>query len=132
MRSVLLVEDNPLDVRLTLDSLQEAGLECAPTVVGDGERALCLLQGIGGEQPAFDLVVLDLNLPKRSGFEVLAYLRHTPNLAAIPVVVFSGSLNPKDREAALSGGAAAFISKPRDLVDFTAVGRRLKGVLDRR
>ncbi len=94
MRSnrVLLVEDNPDDEALTLDALRSEGVRCPIDVVRDGAEALDYLFGRGayaGEQvdPALILVLLDLKLPKRNGFEVLAEIRAHPPTRYVPVIV---------------------------------------------
>jgi chemotaxis family two-component system response regulator Rcp1 len=95
---VLLVEDNPGDVRLTKEALKEGKLLNQLTVVGDGVEALSFLrrQGIYADAPQPELILLDLNLPKKDGREVLAEIKADPNLRRIPVVVLTTSSSEED------------------------------------
>lgn len=104
---VLLAEDDPLDQELFRAALPRA-VEYELILAQDGEEAIRLLTEPG--EP-FALVILDLQLPKATGFEVLAALRSTPGGALVPVVVMSSSREPRDIEAALRGGANAFVWK---------------------
>lgn len=89
---ILLVEDNPGDVRLMRELLLEAKVLNHVTVAGDGEHALALLRGTDGHSaPLPDLILLDLNLPKRSGQEVLEAVKSDPSLRHIPVVILTTS-----------------------------------------
>jgi CheY-like chemotaxis protein len=114
---VLLVEDNEADVRLTREALREAGDDVRLSMVADGEQALAFLRREGGfsEAPRPDLVLLDLNLPRKNGLEVLDELRADPSLAQIPVIVLTSSAARSDVEAAYARGANAFVVKPHEL-----------------
>lgn len=109
--SVLLVEDNPADVRLVKESLREYSAEIHLTVAVDGERALQLLTD-GSLQP--DLVILDLNLPKINGFTVLEQY----TLRTGPIVVFSTTRDPSDIQKALKLGATEVVHKPSEVIAF--------------
>jgi CheY-like chemotaxis protein len=117
---VLLVEDNEADVRLTREALREAGEGVRLSTVGDGEQALAFLRQEEGfaEAPRPDLVLLDLNLPRKNGIEVLAEMRADERLACIPVIVLTSSAAQQDVEACYSRGANAFVVKPHDLDAF--------------
>ena len=119
-RTILLVEDNAGDVRLTREALREAGEEVRLSSVGDGEQALTYLRRQEGfrEAPRPDLVLLDLNLPRKNGLEVLDEMRADEALACIPVIVLTSSAARQDVEAAYSRGANAFVVKPQDLDAF--------------
>jgi two-component system, chemotaxis family, response regulator Rcp1 len=128
---ILVAEDNPADVYLLREALnrESVGRNVELMVVSDGEQALEYIQRLGsfGDAVIPDLVVLDLNLPKSDGSDVLRCIRQTPAYAGIPVVVLTSSDSLRDRKAAESLGANAFITKPSDLDAFLALGRTLLG-----
>jgi two-component system, chemotaxis family, response regulator Rcp1 len=128
---ILVAEDNPADVYLLREALnrESIGRSVELMVVSDGEQALEYVQRLGRCSNAVvpDLVVLDLNLPKSDGSDVLRCIRQTPAYAGIPVVVLTSSDSPRDRKAIESLGANAFITKPSDLDAFLALGRTLLG-----
>jgi len=118
--NILLVEDNPGDVELTEDALRRSKVTTKVAVVNDGEDALVYLNSRDdGSMP--DLVLLDLNLPKKDGMEVLKEMRGDPNLKHIPVVVLTTSEAERDILASYQLGANCFISKPVDLNEFRKV-----------
>ena len=130
---IVLVEDNPGDVHLIRLALRQAGVACEVRVLKDGEEGMALAHRQGAHADRVpDLIVLDLNLPKHDGLEVLAALRADPVLAEVPVVVFSSSTSPRERARAEELGAAQFLAKPPDLDAFLTVGSVLKGVLQDR
>ena len=114
---ILLVEDNAGDARLVREMFHEAKLVNSLTVVGDGVEALACLRREGkyaAIKPA-DLVLLDLNLPRKDGREVLAEIRKDPELRRTPVVVLTGSKAEEDILQAYDLDADAYLSKPIDL-----------------
>jgi CheY-like chemotaxis protein len=117
---VLLVEDNDADVRLTREALREPGEDVRLSSVGDGEQALAFLRKQEGfaDAPRPDLVLLDLNLPRKNGLEVLEELRADPEVASIPVVMLTSSSARSDIEAAYAAGVNAFVVKPHELDAF--------------
>ena len=126
---ILLVEDNEADVRLTREALREAGDGVRLTAVGDGEQALAYLRRQEGfsEAPRPDLVLLDLNLPRKNGLEVLDELRADEALAVIPVIMLTSSAAHQDVEAAYAHGANAFVVKPQDLDSFIDLIGTIRG-----
>jgi chemotaxis family two-component system response regulator Rcp1 len=116
---VLLIEDNPADVRLTRLALSEVSTT-EVDVAADGEQALSMLRQRDGHENAArpDLILLDLNLPKKHGHEVLAEIKGDPTLRSIPVVVFSTSHYHEDVDRSYRLQANAYVSKPRDLEEF--------------
>ena len=120
---ILLVEDNPGDVRLTREALAEAKVRNNLAVVPDGVEALSYLrrQGSFTDSPRPDLVLLDLNLPKKDGREVLAELKNDPALRRLPVVVLTTSSAEKDILESYDLHANCYITKPVDLDQFINV-----------
>lgn len=114
MMQVLLVEDNPGDALLIQEAFQESGADCQITVAGDGEVALDMLNGEGNElvitRP--DLVLLDLNLPKMNGHEVLKELKTRDKLRPIPVIVLTSSRAERDISTAYDLHCNAYFCKP--------------------
>jgi len=118
--SLLLVEDNPADVRLAQEVLRMSGFEHTLLVARDGEQALSMLRrGPGFEQrPWPSLVLLDLNLPRRDGREVLREIKEDPKLRRIPVLVLSTSKAESDVAACYAAHANCYLTKPVDIVEF--------------
>jgi chemotaxis family two-component system response regulator Rcp1 len=114
---VLLVEDNPADVRLIGDAFGEIHAGHHLSVASDGEDALDFLfrRGAHKNSPEVDLVLLDLNLPVMNGHAVLREIRANPNTTLLPVVIFSSSNARKDVLAAYGLHANGYVRKPRDL-----------------
>jgi chemotaxis family two-component system response regulator Rcp1 len=123
---VLIVEDNPGDVELAKEALRETSLTLDLHVAEDGEEALHVLRNEGPEAPRTDLVLLDLNMPKVSGHEVLEEMKNDPELRLIPVVVFTSSSSREDIEAAYDRYANCYITKPGDLDDLMDVVRAIE------
>ena len=124
---ILLVEDSPGDLRLAQEGLRHSKLASHLSVARDGEEALEFIrrQGAFAGAPRPRLVLLDLNLPKRNGFEVLAELKADQDLRRIPVVVLSSSDSDEDVERAYDLHAACYVSKPADFEQFARVVERI-------
>lgn len=126
--SILLVEDNPGDVRLVQEAFAQCEAEYRIRVARDGEEAADALfrepDGSNGFCP--DLVLLDLNLPKKSGGELLTELRADPELQGMPVLVLSSSTNDDDVEAAYNEGANAYLTKPTDPIEFFSLAETIE------
>ena len=120
---ILLVEDNPGDVRLTIEALKEAKVRNRLSVVSDGVEALAFLrnQDQYAAAPRPDLILLDLNLPKKDGREVLAEIKADSDLKVIPVVVLTTSNAEKDLVQAYESHANCYITKPVDFQQFLIV-----------
>jgi CheY-like chemotaxis protein len=114
---ILLIEDNPSDARYTQIALEELGIVNRLTVVGDGEEALNYLYRKGRYSGASrpDCVLLDWNLPKADGSEILEIIRRDKKLADIPVIVLTGSREQTDVLKAYHLKANAYVTKPIDL-----------------
>ena len=124
---ILLVEDNPADVQLTVEALRDARVHNNLHVAGDGEEALAFLRRRHGyaEAPRPDLVLLDLNLPRKSGREVLSDIKADPDLRRIPVIILSTSSNDDDIASAYDLAANCYVTKPVDLDEFIGVVRAI-------
>ncbi|MCZ4125642.1 response regulator [Streptomyces sp. H39-S7] len=113
---ILLVEDDAADAMLIEEALAEKGMTRAIARVDDGVAALEHLRDPANERP--DLIVLDLNMPRMNGRELLAVLKEDPALATIPVVVLTTSSTPDDISDAYQHHANAYVTKPVNLDDF--------------
>ncbi|HEX7765261.1 MAG TPA: response regulator [Nitrospira sp.] len=125
---ILLVEDNPGDVRLTMEALKEAKVVNKLTVVKDGIEALSLLRREGPHAGAArpDLILLDLNLPRKDGREVLAEIKADDNLKRIPVVILTTSQDEQDVLKTYNLYANCYITKPVDLDQFITVVKSIE------
>jgi CheY-like chemotaxis protein len=120
---ILLVEDSPGDVRLTIEALKDGKVRNDLSVVGDGVEALSFLQRDGkyADAPRPDLILLDLNLPRMDGRELLAIIKQDENLKRIPVVVLTTSEAEADVLRVYDLNANCYITKPVDLDKFITV-----------
>jgi CheY-like chemotaxis protein len=126
---ILMVEDNPGDVRLTKEALKEAKVKNRMHVVSDGVEAMAYLRGEGqyAGKPVPDLIFLDLNLPRKDGREVLEEIKGDPHLKRIPVVVLTTSQAESDIFQSYNLHANCYITKPVDLERFLEVVRSIEG-----
>ena len=117
---VLIVDDNAADVTLTREALAGSAHMSQISNVQDGVEALAFLYRLGNytQAPRPDLVILDLNLPKRGGLSILAAMKAAPELRRIPVVIFSTSQLSQDVARSYELGANCYVSKPGNLKDF--------------
>lgn len=125
---ILLVEDNPADLDLTRETLEEAGLVIDVSTATDGAEALRYLDDVAaGASVRPDLVLLDINLPKLDGRAVLAAMRARDGLRTVPVVVLSSSDANADIVDSYALGANCYVTKPADLQSFQAAVRSIGG-----
>ena len=124
---VLLVEDNPGDVRLTREAFKDAKVHLEMHVVNDGVEAIEFLHQRGEyeDSPRPDLILLDLNLPRKDGRDVLAEVKADPSLKSIPVVILTTSASDVDIESSYLLHANCYITKPVDLDGFLTVVRSI-------
>ncbi|HYL37092.1 MAG TPA: response regulator [Bryobacteraceae bacterium] len=131
MYRIILAEDNPGDVLLFREALRFSNLACELIVAEDGEKALALLEttGMPGSTSRPDLIVLDVNLPKRSGQDVLGWVRRHPILASIPVIVVTSAASPDDKSKATLLGANLCIQKSSNLDEVFKIGATVQSFL---
>lgn len=126
-KTILLVEDNASDEKLTLRALERCGVACEVVVRRDGPDALDYLLGTGesdaGHRPSPALILLDLNLPRLDGLDVLRRIRLDPRTRLLPVVMLTSSKQDEDVRGSYVAGANAYACKP---VDFTEFGHLVK------
>ena len=125
---ILLVEDNPGDVRLTIEGLKEGKILNNLNVVGNGVEALAFLRQEGGyaNAPRPELILLDLNLPKKDGREVLAEIKNDNSLKRIPVVILTSSEAEQDIVKSYDLHANCYVTKPLELDQFIGVIKNIE------
>ncbi len=125
---ILLVEDNPGDVRLTQEALNEGRIANKLHVVNDGVEAIEFLSKTGKHRNAIipDLILLDLNLPKMNGLEVLEKIKNDPELKLIPVIVLTTSQSDNDVHASYAMHVNCFVSKPVEYDSFMNVVKSIE------
>lgn len=129
--SILIVEDNDPDVFLVEEALRSQGISAQIERAYDGEEAVAVLSKLI-ESSLPDLIIIDLNLPKVAGIEVLKHTRSLKLLDLVPVLILTSSQSRTDRALSLQFGANAYIPKPPTLPEFlSAVGIGIRGLLDR-
>ena len=121
--NLLLVEDNPADIRLTEEALKEGSIPVSLSVATDGQQAVDFVYRRGKyiNAPRPDLILLDLNLPRKSGREVLSEIKGDPDLKRIPILVMTTSTAEQDVARAYSLNANCYIAKPLELSEFISV-----------
>jgi chemotaxis family two-component system response regulator Rcp1 len=124
---ILLVEDNPGDVRLTREAFRSVNPYIRVSVARDGAEALTFLHQTGAhtQAPRPDLVLIDLNLPKLKGHEVLAHMKGDAHLKSIPVVILTTSTNPVDIATSYELQANSYLKKPEEWQAFEKLVRSL-------
>ena len=132
MKTVFLIEDNAADVDLFRMALDSACVECQLVVFGDGCEVIDYIRPANGAPPQNvpDLVVLDLNLPKNDGVEILQIMRKLPAFASVSIVVFSSYFSNGERATLSDLGIRGFITKPPDLEEYLSIGQTVSKLLD--
>jgi CheY-like chemotaxis protein len=130
---IVLVDDNPADVRLLRLALDNADLDCELIVIGDGAEALAFVrqQGQDAHNSLPDLAVLDFNLPKTDGLQILKAMRENRAFTGVPVAVLSSGLSPRDIAKIQEFTLARYITKPSTLAEFLKIGSSLKALIER-
>lgn len=125
---ILLVEDNPADIRLTEEAIRESKISSDLDIVKDGVEAINYLKKIGKYSKVCrpNLILLDLNLPKKSGLEVLREIKQDRDLRRIPIVVLTISANEEDLMKAYDLHANCFVNKPLEIKDFYKIVKAIE------
>ena len=131
MADILLAEDNSADVYLIREALQAYGVDCPIRLASDGQDVLRMISPAGSNDGDHNLglIILDLNLPKHDGIEILQRLRENERLAHVPVVILTSSDSPRDRLIVTRLGAARYLRKPSKLDQFLGLGAIFKELL---
>lgn len=125
---ILLVEDNPGDVRLTMEAFKDGKMQSKLHIARDGMEATAFLhrEGKYADAPRPDLILLDLHLPKKDGYEVLAEIKEDPSLKQIPVVILTSSKAEEDVLKTYNLHANCYITKPIDFEQFIMVVKSIR------
>lgn len=131
-RRILIVEDNRADVYLIREAIESTAIRVEVQVATDGEEAIRLIQKWKADEkePCPDLVLLDINLPRKSGAEVLRHLRSSERCRETVVMVVSTSDSPQDREKMMALGADRYFRKPSEYEDFLKLGGVIAELLE--
>lgn len=129
MPEILLADDNPSDVYLIREALREYAVDCELRVAADGREALDFISGRSDSVGSPSLIILDLNLPRHDGIEILQRLRECPDLVHVPVVVLTSSDSARDRLLASQLGATRYLRKPSNLGEFFELGAVFRELL---
>ena len=125
MLRILLVEDNTADARLTGEILKDTGIEHELVWANDGAKAVCLIMGDG----EFGLFIIDLNLPKGSGLDVVDVLRRVDRFRETPVIMMTGSISPSDRAMAEGKQHLYYIVKPMTIEEMDRTVSQIKDIV---
>jgi CheY-like chemotaxis protein len=130
-RQILIVEDNQADVYLIRRAIEATKLPIDVHVVTDGQQAIRFFDQVAADlsEPCPDIVILDINLPKKQGGEVLKHMRSLPRCADAYVIVASTSHSERDREVMKDLGADCYFRKPSEYDEFMRLGDLIKGIL---
>jgi len=115
---ILLIEDNEGDILLTTEALEESKIINQITVIRDGKKAIDYFESLNKDGHFPDLVLLDINLPKKSGHEVLLFIKTHPDFKQIPVIMLTTSSAEKDILTAYNNHVNCYITKPIEVADF--------------
>jgi CheY-like chemotaxis protein len=126
---ILLGEDNAADVYLIRQALKEHDLVCTLSVASNGAEVMDALKKMDSAEELPDLVILDLNLPRHDGLEILSFIRKNPSLAHLTVAILTSSDSPTDTKAATDLGADRYIRKPSNLDSFMQIGAIVRSLL---
>ena len=131
-KHILLIEDAEPDVFLVREALRQAGVSVNLRVLDDGEKAVDFINQLDqdGAVDCPQLVLLDLNLPKRSGDQILEHMRQSGRCREVPVIIVTSSDSPKDRAETSRLGATLYFRKPSRLDEFMKLGPLVRGILN--
>jgi DNA-binding response OmpR family regulator len=130
---IVLIEDAEPDVFLVREALRQAGLSFQLNVLDDGEKAVDYIDNLDANASVTcpNLILLDLNLPKKSGDQILERMRHSPRCGQIPVIVVTSSDSPRDKAETARLGATQYFRKPSRLDEFMRLGPLVRDLLAR-
>jgi DNA-binding response OmpR family regulator len=128
---ILVIEDNPADVHMVREAIKGAGLQAEICVVTDGEQATRFFDemDLASSKPCPDAIILDINLPKKRGGEILRHIRRSVRCSATPVLIVSTSGSEKDRADVMKHGANGYFRKPSEYDEYLRLGPILRGFL---
>lgn len=134
MLRILMIEDNRFDVLNFRESLESLGVHCQIQSIRDGEEALHYTQRPGppGDPATPDLIVLDLNLPRRDGMVVLKGIRESVRLRDVPVAILTNSAWPEDQQKTSELGADLYVRKPFDMEDYLKIANEIRSLIEAR
>lgn len=127
---IVLIEDSREDIYLVREALAAAEIPCELHVIEDGGKASFTLSQIGEELRQPDLFLVDLNLPKADGFQIISFIKQHPSCRETPVIVMSSSDSQRERDRALAVGVAHYFCKPLDLDEFMKLGGIVQSILE--
>jgi DNA-binding response OmpR family regulator len=132
MNTIFLIEDNPADVELFRLALKEAGVECDLVLFDDGRDVIDYIRNADTSvsESAPDLMILDLNLPKNDGLEILQVLRNTLHFAKVLIAVLSSSSSARERASLAEFQIREFIVKPPNLEEYLNIGHVVRNLLE--
>jgi chemotaxis family two-component system response regulator Rcp1 len=130
--NILLIEDADPDVFLVREALKSAGLDFQLTVLDDGEKAIHFIDALdrNGNEVCPQVILLDLNLPRCSGDEILDHIRHSERCKNVPVLVITSSDSPRDKVNVASLGASNYFRKPSRLDEFMRLGPLVRELVE--
>lgn len=131
-RLIMIIEDNKADVFIIREALDNAGVDATLQVVNDGHAAIEFFDAVDRSEsaPCPDLVLLDMNLPKKSGGEVMKHLRESTRCRNVPVVIVSSSDSRLDRSSVSGFSIAAWFKKASEYTEYMKLGPLVRGLLD--
>lgn len=126
---ILVVDDNRADVFLVRNAIQQEGFLAEIHTADNGEAAIELIQGVDNDprEPCFDMFLIDLNLPRRSGEEVVRCIRASTRCVDAPVIVLTSAVAPVERDKVLKSGATHVLIKPHRLTEFQDLAKLIRG-----
>lgn len=127
---ILIIDDNEADLFLVKEALRREGLDCDIISITDGAQAIAFLCGPGADANCPDCIVLDINLPKVGGDQVLKTIREHPPVADVPILVWSSSLRTETDGLRDHAKPAIFMEKPTDLREFLGIGAKIRSLLE--
>jgi CheY-like chemotaxis protein len=127
---ILIIDDNEADLYLIKEALRREGLDCDVISITDGAQAIAFLCGPAADANCPDCILLDINLPKVGGDQILKTIRKHASIAEVPILVWSSSLRTETDDLRDQAGPAIFMEKPTDLHEFLGIGAKIRSLLE--